>query len=342
MFKPVASRANLIQMEKTILRFWKDKNIFERTSTDRSDAPPFVLYEGPPTANGSPGIHHVLARIFKDVICRYKTMKGYRCIRKGGWDTHGLPVELEVEKELGISSKKEIEEYGIDEFNTKCRESVFKYVDDWVDLTDRIAYWVDMDDPYVTLSNDYIETCWWIVKSLWEKGLVYKDIKGTPHCPRCVTSLSSHEVAQGYRENTEDPSVYVKFPISWSDSTVPVYLLAWTTTPWTLPANTGLAVSSQAQYSMVEICDSDIPYRLILASSLVETVIGESCKVIETMLGSKLVGIRYDALYNPLEFDVDVYRFHQDKVPGESRLTQMEFTNEFQPRVIGANFVALD
>ena len=187
----------------------------------RADAPLFVFYEGPPTANGSPGIHHVLSRSFKDVILRYKTMRGYRPIRRGGWDTHGLPVELEIEKELGFSSKHEIEEFGIEEFNRRCRESVFRYVGDWEAMTERAGVWLDMDAAYVTYHNSYIESAWWVFKRLWDQGLVYEDYRVTPHCPRCVTSLSSHEVALGYKEDTPDPSVYVRFPVRESQTTHP-------------------------------------------------------------------------------------------------------------------------
>ena len=245
MFEPVSSRVSFPELDANILQYWKDKDVFHRTETERENDPVFMLFEGPPTANGSPGIHHVLARVFKDVICRYRTMKGYRCLRKGGWDTHGLPVELEIEKQLGLSTKREIEEYGIERFNQKCRENVFLYVKEWETMTDRIGFWVDMDDPYVTLENDYIETGWWILKELWDKGLLYQDLRGTPHCPRCVTSLSSHEVALGYREDTPDPSVFVKFRVEIPpsppfdkgglggilDPQIPTYLLAWTTTP---------------------------------------------------------------------------------------------------------------
>ena len=271
MFKPVSSRVSFPQMEEGVLQFWKDEDIFRRTEREREGGPRFMLYEGPPTANGMPGIHHVLARVFKDIICRYKTMKGFQCLRKGGWDTHGLPVELEVERELGLTTKREIESYGIEEFNRRCRESVFRYVREWERMTERVAFWVDMDDPYVTLHNSYIETGWWIIKQLWDKGLVYQDMKGTPHCPRCVTSLSSHEVALGYEEDTPDPSVFIKFRLQEtclgchatgisrngpsSHSTMPrlkshgdnVYFLAWTTTPWTLPGNTALAVDGRCR-----------------------------------------------------------------------------------------------
>ena len=215
-FDVVSSRVNFPDLDAEVLDYWKQRDVFRRSSDERPDAPLFMMYEGPPTANGSPGIHHVLARVFKDVISRYRTMKGCRVIRKGGWDTHGLPVELQIEQELGISTKREIEEFGIAEFNRRCRESVFRYVKEWEVMTDRIGYWVDMDDPYVTLENDYIETGWWILKQLWDRGLLYQDRRGAPHCPRCVSSLSSHEVALGYRENTPDPSVFVKFEaIEW-------------------------------------------------------------------------------------------------------------------------------
>ena len=259
MFKPVSSRVNFPELDANILRLWHDKDVFRRTDSERPNAPLFMMYEGPPTANGSPGIHHALSRVFKDVICRYQTMKGFRVQRKGGWDTHGLPVELEIEKELGLKSKKEIEDYGIEAFNEKCKESVFRYVKEWETMTSRIGYWVDMDDPYVTLHNNYIESGWWILKTLWDKDLLYQTMRGTPHCPRCVTSLSSHEVALGYRENTPDPSVFIKFKIDPSASrdktklveklgagNGDVFLLAWTTTPWTLPGNCLLYTSDAA------------------------------------------------------------------------------------------------
>ena len=215
-FRPVGSQVSFPELEERVLGFWRESDVFRRSQSEGGgqvdeEKPLFMFYEGPPTANGPPGIHHVFARVFKDVIPRYKTMRGYRIIRKGGWDTHGLPVELEVEKELGLSSKQEIEAYGIDRFNARCRESVMRHVKAWEDLTERIGYWVDMDDAYATFDNSYIETGWWLLKQLWDKGLVYEGMKGTPHCPRCVTSLSSHEVALGYQEDTPDPSVFVRF-----------------------------------------------------------------------------------------------------------------------------------
>ena len=213
-YEPVSSKVDFPQLETSVLEAWREADLFHQVDRIRADAPLFVFYEGPPTANGSPGIHHVLSRSFKDVILRYKTMRGYRPLRRGGWDTHGLPVELEIEKELGISSKQEIEEFGIEEFNRRCRESVFRYVGEWEAMTERAGVWLDMADAYVTYNNSYIESVWWVFKRLWDKGLVYEGYKVTPHCPRCVTSLSSHEVALGYQEDTPDPSIYVRFPAS--------------------------------------------------------------------------------------------------------------------------------
>ena len=207
MFQPVNSRVNLPQVEESILSLWRARNIFERSVEARKGSPRFVLYEGPPTANGRPGIHHVLARVFKDVIPRYKTMKSYYAPRQAGWDTHGLPVELEIESKLGFSSKADIEQFGIDKFNARCRESVFSYLEEWNAMTERIGFWVDLEHAYITMDNSYIETVWWSIKQMWDKGLVYQGYKVTPHCPRCGTSLSSHEVALGYQDDTEDPSV---------------------------------------------------------------------------------------------------------------------------------------
>jgi isoleucyl-tRNA synthetase len=256
-------------MEQNILKLWQEKKVFEKSVTGREGSPRFVLYEGPPTANASPGIHHVMPRVLKDIIPRYKTMKGYYAPRIGGWDTHGLPVELEVEKQLGFSGKEQIEEYGIERFNALCRQNVFSYIKEWEHITDRIGFWVDLEHAYVTLNNDYIESVWWAIKQMWDRGLVYQGYKVTPHCPRCGTSLSSHEVAQGYQDDVEDPSVYIKFKIVLSSlkgtkvrdqlrqlvtaSGKPAYLLAWTTTPWTLPGNTALAVAADAEYVVVEL-----------------------------------------------------------------------------------------
>jgi len=345
MFKPVSSRISFPELDANVLQHWKDKGVFHRTETERADGPTFMLFEGPPTANGSPGIHHVLARVFKDVICRYRTMKGYRCVRKGGWDTHGLPVELEIEKELGLSNKREIEEYGIERFNQKCRESVFRYVKEWETLTDRIGFWVDMEQPYITLDNDYIETCWWILKQLWDQGLLYQDIKGTPHCPRCVTSLSSHEVALGYHEDTPDPSVFVKFPVeAWADGSrpqVPTYLLAWTTTPWTLPGNTALALDEGAGYSVIELSRQGATERLVLAARLVAANIRELYTEVSTVTGADLVDTKYQPLYHPAEYGTEIRRFVRRQAPGGTG-AELEPTTEFTPRVVGAAFVSME
>ena len=357
MFKQVPSKVDFPEMEGGILQLWKDKDIFRRTETEREGKPLFMFYEGPPTANGSPGIHHVLARVFKDIMCRYKTMKGYRCLRKGGWDTHGLPIELEVEKELGLGSKREIEEYGIERFNQKCKEGVFRYVREWESMTERIGFWVDMEHPYVTLENDYIATGWWILRQLWDRDLLYQDVKGTPHCPRCVTSLSSHEVALGYQENTPDPSVFVKFQVldptlDLGETRVPTYFLAWTTTPWTLPGNTALAVSEDAEYSVVEVEGADGPERLILASALVEGVVEAPRQVVGTLKGASLVGLTYDKLYDPVQYGVPVQRFLAAASGDGSRAvagaaapgswaSNLEAVDDFIPKVVGTDFVSM-
>ena len=346
MFEVVSSRVSFPDMESEVLRYWQDHDVFRRSVDDRPDAPLFMMYEGPPTANGSPGIHHVLARVFKDVISRYRTMKGCRVIRKGGWDTHGLPVELEIEKELGLRSKRDIEEYGIAEFNQRCRESVFRYVKEWEVMTDRIGYWVDMDDPYVTLDNDYIETGWWILKELWNRGLLYEDQRGTPHCPRCVSSLSSHEVALGYRENTPDPSVFVKFEATrWLDGTppvVPTYLLAWTTTPWTLPGNTALAVSAEAEYSVLEItADTASPYRMVVATDRLAAVQSEY-QVLDTVDGARLVGITYQPLYDAVAYGSPISKFtRRDNSSGNTTVELLD-AEGYDPHVVAADFVSMD
>ena len=354
MFKAVNSRASFPEMDAGILKFWKDSDVFHRTETERADGPLFMLIEGPPTANGSPGIHHVLARVFKDVICRHRTMKGYRCQRKGGWDTHGLPVELEIEKELGLSTKREIEEYGIEEFNRRCQDSVFRYVKDWEAMTDRIGFWVDMERPYVTLENDFIESGWWILKQLWDRGLLYQGMRGTPHCPRCETSLSSHEVALGYREDTPDPSVFVKFRVAASPddapqngnsqalfSDTPTYLLAWTTTPWTLPGNTALAVDAGADYSVVELETEDGRQRLVLASELVEANLRDEYTLVTTVKGADLVGIRYQPLYPASEYSSEVLRFSR-REESDTLVTDLEPATGYNPRVVDADFVSMD
>ncbi len=260
-------------MEEEILKFWKDNDIFKKSLEIRKGSPRFNFYEGPPTANGKPHAGHVLPRIYKDIFPRYKTMCGYYVPRKAGWDTHGLPVELEVEKELGINSKQEIEKYGVEEFNKKCRESVFRYEKEWRVFTERIGFWIDMDNPYITLSNDYIESVWWLLKNIWEKGLLYKGYKIVPWCPRCETALSDHEVSQGYKE-TQDPSVFVKFKLKDSKDT---YFLAWTTTPWTLISNIALAVHPEEDYVKVKYNDE----HYILAEKRLSYVLPEGNYSIE-------------------------------------------------------------
>ena len=346
MFKPVPSKVSFPDLEKAVLRFWRERDIFHRTESEREGAPLFALYEGPPTANGSPGIHHVLARVFKDVIPRYKTMKGYRPLRKGGWDTHGLPVELEVEKELGLSSKQDIERYGVEAFNQRCRESVFRYVKEWEEMTDRIGFWIDMQDAYVTFTNDYIETGWWILRQLWDRDLLYQGMKGAPHCPRCVTSLSSHEVALGYQENTADPSIYVKFPLESAPPPaqkpeVPTFFLAWTTTPWTLPGNTALAVAPDEDYAVVEVEGPVGRERLILAQALVSRAIRQEHHIVDTVRGHDLVGLTYRTPYDAVSAGVAVQEFRQEQVAG-AQVAQLQPVGQFSPRVIGADFVSLE
>ncbi len=360
MFRPVSNRVNFPQLEETILKLWEKNSVFERSVRNRKGAHRFVLYEGPPTANGSPGIHHVLSRVFKDIIPRYKAMKGYYTPRIAGWDTHGLPVELEVEKELGFSGKAQIEKYGIDRFNARCRESVFSYLKEWEALTERIAFWVDLEHPYITMDNKYIETVWWALKQMWDKGLVYQGYKVTPHCPRCGTSLSSHEVALGYKDDTDDPSVYIKFRATPSiaietkgqdklnefllDKHKPTYLLAWTTTPWTLPGNTALAVDDDAEYAVVEVGNE----YLILASALLEPVGLSDAKVVERLMGSDLAtitGVNYEPLYNPHKFNVERKRLEfidEAGVSGAPRLKLQKQKDKLTYKVIAADFVSME
>jgi isoleucyl-tRNA synthetase len=288
-FSPVDPKQSFPELEERVLGRWRDGDVFERSLANREGAEVWSFYEGPPTANGRPGSHHVLARVFKDIYPRYKTMCGYRVPRKAGWDCHGLPVELEVEKQLGISSKQEIEEYGIAEFNKRCRESVFEYVEEWNRLTERIGFWIDLDDPYVTLEDDYIESVWWSLRKLWDDGRLYEGHKVVPYCPRDGTPLSSHEVAQGYKD-VEDPSIYVRFPLLGADgSDASESLLVWTTTPWTLPGNVAVAVAPDVTYVRASV-DGEI---LILAEPLVEKVLGEEVEILDRFHGSDLVDRHY-------------------------------------------------
>ncbi len=285
--------------EEKVLAFWKEKDVFQKSLEKVSPKGEFIFYEGPPTANGRPGIHHLEARAFKDAIPRYKTMQGFHVRRKGGWDTHGLPVELQVEKELGLKSKKEIESYGIAAFNEKCKESVWTYVHEWEDFTNRMGYWVDLKNPYITYKPNYIESVWNIIKEVDEQKLLYKDYKIVPWCPRCGTGLSSHELAQGYEE-VKDLSLYVKFKVP----NKPVYFLAWTTTPWTLPGNVALAVGNDITYAEVETKDKvtgELVY-FIMAKDLVPKIFtGQEYKITEEKKGSELVGLEYEPLFHYLK-----------------------------------------
>lgn len=287
MFKQNLEKVNYPEIEERILEYWKEHGIFEKSISNRDADKSFTFYEGPPTANGKPGIHHVMARTLKDLICRYKTLQGYRVERKAGWDTHGLPVEIEVEKKLGIKHKSEIYDFGVEKYNQKCRESVFTYLDLWEKMTTRMGYWVDLENAYVTLTNDYMESVWWALKTMFDKGLIYKDYKIVPQDPKSETVLSSHELALGYKE-TKDPSVYVLFKLKDSDDT---FFLVWTTTPWTLISNVALAVGEKIIYVKVRHKDKNI----ILAKERLAVLDGEY-EILEEIEGSKLEGLEYDQL----------------------------------------------
>lgn len=295
MFKEIVSQDELPKSEKEILQYWKEHKIFERSVNDRPQDRLFVFFEGPPTANGRPGIHHVLARSVKDFVCRYKTMCGYRVERKGGWDTHGLAVEIEVEKALKISGKKDIEAYGVEAFNRKCYESVFAYKNLWDELTDRMGYWVDLEKPYITCTHEYIESVWWILKQFYEKGLIYKGFKVSPYCPQCGTPLSSHEVAQGYEE-VSDPSIYIRLKLAGEENT---YFLVWTTTPWTLISNVALTVGPDIDYVKVRYKDE----YLILAEARLNAVLKEDYEIVERFKGSELKGKSYERLFDYVPVD---------------------------------------
>src|ERR671918_882097 len=291
LYRSVSPQVSFPEMEARILESWRANDVFRRSLEARRDAPAWVFYEGPPTANGKPGIHHVEARAFKDIFCRFQAMRGHYVERKGGWDCHGLPVEIQVEKELGITQKRQIEEeFGIEEFVRRCRESVQRYVDDWEALTDRIGFWIDLDEAYWTMNPEYIESVWWLLKQIWDKGLLEEDFKVVPYCPRCETSLSAHEQHYpGAYQTVTDPSVYVRFRLEDDPATS---LLAWTTTPWTLLANMAAAVGEQITYA--KVADPSGPDRwLILAEERVEPVLGEGVQVLERIPGSDLLERRY-------------------------------------------------
>ena len=291
MYKKVPTTLNFVEREKETLKFWKDNRIFEKSVELRKGAPAYTFFDGPPTANGKPHIGHVLTRAMKDIIPRYKTMRGYDVLRKAGWDTHGLPVELEVEKELGLDGKEQIEQYGVIPFIQKCKESVWKYKGEWEVMSDRMGFWADMDNPYITYDNDYIESEWWALKTIYEKGLLYKGHKIVPYCPRCGTALSSHEVAQGYKE-VKETSATVRFRVPDEENT---YFLAWTTTPWTLPSNVSLCVNPDVTYAYVRV---DGKETLIMAKDLIETVLeGHEAEIVKEVLGKELEYKHYEPLF---------------------------------------------
>lgn len=295
MYKEFGGKVNIAEIEQAILQFWEANSIFHKSLKIREKAQPFVFYEGPPTANGRPGIHHVMSRTIKDVVCRFKTMKGFKVNRKAGWDTHGLPVEIEVEKALNIEGKEGIEKYGIANFNEKCKESVFHYKKDWDDLTRRIGFWLDLDEPYITFQNSYIETIWWILKNFYDRHLIYKGFKILPYCPRCETPLSSHEVSQGYKE-VKDPSIYIKFRLADQPHT---YFLVWTTTPWTLISNVALSVHPEVEYLKI----AHNGEYLIIAEPRASAVLGSECKIVERFQGKQLEYQRYEPLFTFVPVD---------------------------------------
>ncbi len=296
MYQKVDSNLNFVDREKEVCRFWKDNDIFQKSMDSRREGPTYTFYDGPPTANGKPHIGHVLTRVIKDMIPRYRTMKGYMVPRKAGWDTHGLPVELEVEKLLGLDGKEQIEEYGLDPFISKCKESVWKYKGMWEDFSNTVGFWADMDNPYVTYHDDFIESEWWALKQIWDKGLLYKGFKIVPYCPRCGTPLSSHEVAQGYK-SVKERSAVVRFKAVDEDA----YFLAWTTTPWTLPSNVALCVNPNETYVKVKAADG---YTYYMAQALLDNVLGRlasdgapAYEILETYLGTDLEHRAYEPLF---------------------------------------------
>src|SRR4051794_1993039 len=276
--RPVDPQQDLPELEQRVLARWRERDVFHESLRRREGGEPWVFWEGPPTANGRPGSHHVLARVFKDIYPRYKTMRGYYVERKGGWDCHGLPVEIAVQQQLGIDNKREIEEYGIAAFNQRCRESVFEFLEDWNALTERIGFWIDLEDAYRTLDATYVESVWWALRRLHEKGLLYEGYKVVPYCPVCGTALSSHEVAQGYRD-VVDPSIYVRLRVAEDGGPLQAgdELLVWTTTPWTLVSNAAVAVDPELTYVRAKAGPLDAP--MVLAEALVQRVLGEEADV---------------------------------------------------------------
>ena len=305
MYEKVSTKLDFTSREEKVLKFWKENEIFEKSIEEKKDLPTYTFYDGPPTANGKPHIGHVLTRVIKDMIPRYQTMKGHKIIRKAGWDTHGLPVELEIEKELGIDGKEQIEAYGLDPFIRKCKESVWKYKGMWEEFSNKVGFWADMDNPYVTYHNTFIESEWWALKKIWDDGLLYKGFKIVPYCPRCGTPLSSHEVAQGYK-TVKERSAVVRFKVIGEDA----YFLAWTTTPWTLPSNVALCVNPDENYCKVKVADG---YTYYMAEALLDKVLGgmaeklvkeekiaegtPAYEILETYKGKELEGKEYDPLF---------------------------------------------
>jgi isoleucyl-tRNA synthetase len=299
-FRAIPAAVDLPAVEHSILKFWRENSIFEKTVAAREGAPAWTFYEGPPTANGMPGTHHIEARVFKDLFPRFHTMKGKQVTRKAGWDCHGLPVEIAVEKELGFSGKGDIEKFGIAPFNDKCRESVQRHVSAFTDMTDRMGFWVDFDEAYWTMSPEYVESVWWSLKEIWKKGLLVQDHRVAPYCPRCGTGLSDHELAQGY-ETVTDPSVFVRFPvISGELAQLNASLLVWTTTPWTLVSNTAIAVHPDVEYVAVEVTHEETTEVLVVAKNLIEAVKGEK-KILKTMLGKTLERTTYKRPFDYIE-----------------------------------------
>ncbi|MGI6054982.1 MAG: isoleucine--tRNA ligase [Clostridium sp.] len=292
MYDKVSANMNFVEREKNIEKFWEENHIFEKSIESRKEGPSYTFYDGPPTANGKPHIGHVLTRVIKDMIPRYRTMKGYMVPRKAGWDTHGLPVELEVEKMLGLDGKEQIEQYGLEPFIEHCKESVWKYKGMWEDFSATVGFWADMEHPYVTYHNDFIESEWWALKEIWNRGLLYKGFKIVPYCPRCGTPLSSHEVAQGYKD-VKERSAIAKFRVKGEDA----YILAWTTTPWTLPSNVALCVNPNETYVKVQMKEEDVRY--YLAQALCDTVLGEGTyEVLESYVGTDLEYKEYEPLFD--------------------------------------------
>ena len=304
MFKQNLEKINYPEVEKNILEFWEKNKIFEKSISSRDEKNLFTFYEGPPTANGKPGIHHVMARTLKDLVCRYKTLKGFRVERKAGWDTHGLPVEIEVEKELGIQNKSEIPNYGVAKYNAACKASVFKYLNLWEQMTTRMGYWINLDSAYITFKNEYIESVWWSLSELFKKGLLYKGFKIVPQCPHCETPLSSHELSLGY-DDVRDPNVYAKFKLKDEDASI----LVWTTTPWTLISNVALAVGPEIDYVKINVEGHGVLY---LAKARL-SVIKEDYTILEELKGQALLNREYEPLFNYIPVDKKAWYI----IPGE-------------------------